>query len=98
MQSRGIYVIGIQFVQNVIRYLRLNIKFIQPNRSYNRTLKMVANHQIDYIIYGIEANEIFLRQNTNLTIIGIQGYHRLNFLLRKETMKFSVVNYLNVFN
>ena len=89
---------GIQLIQSVIRYLRLNIKFVQPNGYYNRTLEMLANNQIDYIIDGIEANEIFLGQNPNLTNIGTHGYHRLNFLLRKETIKFSVVNYLNVFN
>ena len=40
---------------------------------------MIANNQIDYIIDGIEADETFLSQNPNLTIIGTQGYHRLNF-------------------
>ena len=89
---------GIEFLENVVRYLRLNIKFVQPNGQYDRTLKMIANNQIDYIIDGVQANETYLRQNPNLTIIATQGYHKLNFLLRKETIKFSVVNYLNVFN
>ena len=89
---------GIEFIENVVRYLRLNIKFVRSIGSYDGTLKMIANNQVDYISNGIEADETFLRQNPNLTIIETREFHKLNFLLRKETIKFSVVNYLNVFN
>lgn len=89
---------GIEYLDIITDYLRLNTTFIEPTGNRWSTLKMVNNSEADYLLDGQENYQGLLEQFSNLIIIGTEGYHKLNFLLRKKTIQFSVGSYLNVFN
>lgn len=59
---------------------------------------MVNNSEADYLLDGQENYQGFLEEFSNLIVIGTEGYHKLNFFLKKRIIQFSVYSYLNVFN
>ena len=98
----------IDFLEIIIQFLRLNVSFVEPNHDfdgtlgwYNQThstgpLKMMDNNQVDYIVDKVITNEMLWHPNLILTTTN--GNFRINFLVKKQTLKFSVASFLDVFS
>ena len=98
----------IDFLQVIIQFLHLNVSFVEPNHDfdgtlgwYNQThssglLKMMDNNQVDYIVDRVITNEML--SHPNLIIVTTDGNFKMNFLVRKQTLKFSVASFLDIFS
>ena len=95
--------------QIIGHYLQLNISFVRPNHQFDGTigwvnqshcngpLKIIINNQVDYVI-----NDIFMTEawypNLIVTSTAIKETYGISFALKKQDIRLSFANYLNVFN
>lgn len=98
------------YLENIMHYLHLNISFIEPKDDFNGSvgwynhthssgpLKLMVNNQIDFIINDILMTDQLFQSNLFLMTKSLNGDHKVNFMIRKQTKKFSVISYSNVFN
>ena len=56
---------------------------------------MMDNNQVDYIIENVMTNEMW---HSNLINMIINRNHKIDFLLTKKIIKFSIASYLNNLN
>ena len=88
-----------QFMKNIVHYLRLklNMALINSNEINDTStfgLQMVIQNRYNYLINYHNV----VQWHPNLTQITTDGFHGINFLVRKETIKLTLESYLSVFN
>ena len=101
--------INVELPEIISRYLGLNLSFIKPNDDFDGTigwingtdsggpLKMVSNDQVDYVINNIFMNDIWY-PNLIVTSTALKENYGISFLMKKQTARLSLANYLNIFN
>lgn len=100
----------IDYLENIMHYLRLNVSFVEPNHYFDGTLgwynetdskglmKMISNNEVDFIINSISMTDKLWHPNLFHMTNALKGDHKINFLIKKQRIKLSLDSYLTVFN
>ena len=100
----------IDYLENIMHYLRLNVSFVEPNHDFDGTLgwynethskgpmKMISNNEVDFIIDSISMIDKLWHPNLFHKTNALSGDHKINFLIKKQRIKLSLDSYLTAFS
>ena len=99
-----------ELIEIISHYLKFNLTFIKPNSDFDGTLgwhnethsngpmKMFQENQIDFILNPIFISKNIWQPNLYQFSTGLMDEYTINFALRKQIFKTSILDYFNTFN
>ena len=84
-------------------YLHLNLSFLTRDQVFKRrnstsTIKMIANDDVDYLTTRTSMTGLLSCFNSAVTSNYINENYGINFIIKKQSNRISMGNYLNVFS
>ena len=102
--------INIVLPEIISHYLNLNLSFVTPTHDFDGTfghlvnethstgpLKMMVNNQVDYVVNNAFMSKDLWQPESIVMTHALDELYAINFLMKKQSIRISIRNYLNIF-